>query len=67
MIDYKRMPEIIQERKLASNIKNDTTALTFSVKQSDSRSRAYRKVRDIQSDNDVSCADDYYDELMEGF
>ena len=67
MIDYNRLNELTNERKIESDIKNNTTALTFKVKPSDARSSAYKKVREHLSNVDVSCNDDYYDNLMKGF
>ena len=67
MTNYLRLPELTNERKIASEIKNNTSALTFKVKSSDSRSSAYKKVREYLSNVDVSCNDDCYDNLMKEF
>ena len=69
-INALRPGELITQRKITSDIKNDTDSLTFADdKALNSRSKAYELVRDYNSNKEIvsaGCDASYYDDLLEG-
>ena len=69
-INALRPGELITQRKITSDIKNDTDSLTFADdKALNSRSKAYELVRDYNSNKEIvsaGCNDAYWDGLLNG-